>query len=102
MSGVETDECRYFVSHGRVDLPPILVGATDAAAFSHRNTFIRAHFDRAGVLKGFDKVVYGEVELAHRYDYHDNGVIRRAEISGFDEEAVAPRFDEAGIRIARV
>jgi len=53
-------------------------------------------------LKGFDKVVYGEVELAHRYDYHDNGVIRRAEISGFDEEAVAPRFDEAGIRIARV
>jgi len=97
MSGVETDECRYFVSHGGVDLPPILVGATDAAAFSHRNTF-----NRAGVLKGFDKVVYGEVELAHRYDYHDNGVIRRAEISGFDEEAVAPRFDEAGIRIARV
>jgi hypothetical protein len=98
----EAGECRFFVSYSGVNVPPSLVGAIDPAALSHRNTFIRAYFDRAGVLKGFDKVVYGEVEFAHRYDYHRNGVIKRAEISRLDEETVSLCFDEAGARIAPV
>jgi len=45
---------------------------------------------------GFDKMVYGEVELAHRYVYHDNGLLKRAEISMLDEDTVTLCFDEAG------
>jgi hypothetical protein len=100
MGIVETEECRFFVSYSGVNLPLRLVGVIDSAALSHRNSFIRASFDPAGVLKGFDKVVYGVVELSHRYDYRENGVIEKAEISGLDEEPVLLCFDEAGVRMA--
>jgi hypothetical protein len=69
-------------------------------ALSNRNTFIRAWFDRAGMLSGFDKLVYGEVELSHRYEYHANGRLRRAEIMMLDEEPVAMNFDETGSQLS--
>lgn len=92
-------ECRFFASYSGVKLPLRLVNAIEAEALSNRNTFIRAYFDGAGVLKGFDKLVYGEVELAHRYAYHESGVLSRAEISMLDEEPVVLRFDGAGRQI---
>jgi Family of unknown function (DUF6156) len=94
-------ECRFFVSYSGVKLPFNLVNSIAAEALSHRNTFIRAYFDKAGMLSGFDKVVYGEVELAHRYEYHGNGALRRAEITMLDEDAVVMCFDEAGAQISR-
>jgi hypothetical protein len=53
------------------------------------------------MLSGFDKVVYGEVELSHRYQYHGNGRLRRAEIVMLDEEPAALHFDEAGSQVSR-
>lgn len=47
-------------------------------------------------MLGFEKMVYGEVELAHRYAYHDNGALKRAEISMLDEDTVILCFNEAG------
>ncbi len=88
-------ECRYFTTYTGVKLPFNLVNAIDAEALSNRNTFIRAYFDSAGLMTGFDKVVYGEVELAHRYEYHGNGNLSRAEIT-MDEDSFVVRFDEAG------
>lgn len=100
-AGFETDqECRFFASYSGVKLPPRLVNAIEPDALSNRNTFIRAYFDRAGALTGFDKLVYGEVELAHRYDYHDSGALRRARISMLDEEPVVIHFDLAGRQIS--
>lgn len=97
---VETgEECRFFASYSGVKLPLNLVGTIEAGALSNRNTFIRAYFDRAGTLKGFDKIVYGEVELAHRYAYHDSGALSCAEITMLDEVPVILRFDEAGRQI---
>lgn len=93
-------ECRFFVSYSGVKLPFNLVNAIAAEALSNRNTFIRAYFDKAGMLSGFDKVVYGEVELSHRYEYHDNGLLRCAEIVMLDEEPAALSFDEAGSQIS--
>lgn len=90
-------ECRFFVSYSGVKLPLNLVNAIAPDALSNRNTFIRAYFDKAGMLRGFDKVVYGEVELAHRYQYDGNGALRRAEITMLDEDAVVLSFDEAGV-----
>ncbi len=85
-----TDEngwkCRFFVTYSGVRLPPRLVDVIAPEALSNRNTFIRGYFDAAGVLKGFDKVVYGDVELSHRYHYHANGVLSRADIMMSDEE----------------
>jgi len=93
-------ECRFFVSYSGVKLPFNLVNAIAPEALSNRNTFIRAWFDRAGLLSGFDKMVYGEVELSHRYDYHGNGRLRRVEIVMQDEEPVAMSFDEAGSQLS--
>jgi hypothetical protein len=88
-------ECRFFVSYSGVRLPFNLVNPIPAEVLSHRNTFFRAYFDKKGRLSGFDKVVYGEVELSHRYEYHDNGALKRAEIVMQDEEPVALTFDRA-------
>lgn len=93
-------ECRFFLSYTGIKLPFNLVNAIDAEALSNRNTFIRAYFDKAGLLSGFDKVVYGEVELSHRYQYHGNGQLSRAEIIMLDEEPAALSFDEAGAQIS--
>ncbi len=93
-------ELRFFVSYSGVKLPFNLVNAIPADALSNRNTFIRAYFNDAGVLTGFDKVVYGEIELSHRYEYHGNGVLRRAEIVMLDEEPAVVNFDEAGERVS--
>lgn len=94
-------DCRFFVSYSGVTLFFNLVNPITAETLSNRNTFIRAYFE-AGVLTGFEKMVYGEVELAHRYEYHDNGVLRRAEIVMLDEDAVILCFDETGARISNM
>lgn len=89
-------DCQFFVSYSGVRLPFNLVNPIAAEALSNRNTFIRAYFDTAGALTGFDKVVYGEVELSHRYEYHGNGVLRRAEIIMLEDDPAVLCFDEAG------
>ena len=93
--GEAVQDCRFFVSYSGVRLPVNLVTPIPAESLANRNTFIRAFFDPAGKLTGFDKMVYGEVELAHRYDYHDSGVLKRAEIT-MDEDTVVLWFDETG------
>jgi len=93
-------QCRFFTSYSGVKLPFNLVNAIAADSLANRNTFIRAYFDHAGMLSGFDKVVYGEVELSHRYEYHGNGQLRRAEIVMLDEEPAALNFDETGSKVS--
>jgi hypothetical protein len=92
-------DCRYYLSYRGVEPPSIMVGPLAEEALANRNTFIRAYFDRAGVLHGFDKIVYGEVELSHRYQYHPNGRIRRAEIAMPDEDPGTVDFDDTGRRL---
>jgi Family of unknown function (DUF6156) len=92
-------ECRYFSTYSGVKLPFNLVNAIESEALSNRNTFIRAYFDTAGALTGFDKIVYGEVELSHSYQYHGNGALSRAEITMLDEDTLVVHFDEAGAQI---
>jgi hypothetical protein len=98
MPGEAPPECRFFVSYSGVKLPFNLVDPIAPDALSNRNTFIRAYYDRAGLLVRFEKIVYGEVELAHRYEYHRNGALHRAEIVMLDEDAVVLCFDESGVR----
>lgn len=92
-------DCRFFVSYSGVKLPFHLVNPVAEEALSNRNTYIKAYFDKSGQLKGFDKMVYGDVELSHRYDFHGNGALKLAEIVMLDEEPVTLYFDEAGAQI---
>lgn len=86
---------RYFATYSGVRLPLRLVTPIEAEALSNRNTFIRARFDAAGRLLECEKLVYGEVELTHRYQYDADGALRQAEVTMLDEDTRILHFDGA-------
>jgi hypothetical protein len=96
MSQPDRADCRYFATYSGVKLPLRLVTPIDEAALTNRNTFMRAYFDAMGRLTACEKVVYGEVELAHRYEYYASGSLKRAEITMLDEEPACLHFQEDG------
>lgn len=85
MSEAQVD-CRYFATYSGVKLPLNLVSPIPEAELANRNTFMRAYFDSLGRLVACEKIVYGEVEMAHRYEYDAQGTLARAEIRMLDEE----------------
>lgn len=87
---------RYFVTYSGVQLPFKLVNELTEAELDNRNTYFRGHFDTEGRLTGFDKIVYGELELTHRYVYRDNGALMQATITDADEETTTLDFDDGG------
>jgi hypothetical protein len=89
-------ECRHFVTYSGVRLPLKLVNPLEAADIANRNTYFRAWFDEHGRLIKVEKVVYGEVELQHRYDYHGDGRLKLAEITEADGESRLLHFDVQG------
>jgi hypothetical protein len=93
-------EYRYFATYSGVKLPLNLVSPLEEAALANRNTYIRAGYDAAGRMVMCEKLVYGEVELAHRYEYHASGVLKRAEIVMMDEEPAVLSFNEDGTPLA--
>jgi len=88
--------CRYFVSYTGIKLPLKLVNPLEEEGLRHRNTFFRAYFDSQERLLACEKVVYGEIELQHRYEYYDSGVLKQAEITNSDQEVTVMQFDERG------
>lgn len=87
---------RFFVTYTGVKLPFKLVNELQAGEVENRNTYFRGFFDRQERLTGFDKLAYGEIELAHRYAYHDNGKLSVAEITDIDGETTLLVFDAEG------
>ena len=90
-------DCRYFLTYSGVKLPLNLVSPIGEADTRNRNTFMRAYYDSQGLMVVCQKVVYGEIEMEHRYEYHANGVISRAEISLPDEDDALICFDDSGL-----
>jgi hypothetical protein len=86
---------RYFLSYTGVKLPMNLVSPLTEADLKNRNTFMRASYDDQDRLTGWDKMVYGDVQLSHRYDYHPNGALKQAVIV-MDEDTTVLDFDETG------
>jgi ABC-type tungstate transport system permease subunit len=87
-----TEASRFFLATNGIKLPLQLVSEIEAAALTNRNTYIRAFYDDAGRLLRFEKMVYGEIELTHIYQYDAEGVLRRAEIAMVDEEPTVLEF----------
>ncbi|ATQ69780.1 MULTISPECIES: DUF6156 family protein [Methylosinus] len=94
MSNDEGDY-RYFLTYSGVSLPLNLVSPLAANDLNNRNTYFRARYDDADRLLLAEKLVYGEVELSHAYEYRAEGGLARAVIVlGEDETEVL--FDENG------
>jgi hypothetical protein len=88
---------RYFLSYAGVKLPLNMVNEIQESDLNHRNTYFRTLHDGEGRVVFMEKLVYGEVHLSHRYEYHGSGALKLAEIqSGEDDEATVLSFDEAG------
>lgn len=87
---------RYFVTYTGIKLPFKLVNELQTGEVANRNTYFVGYFDGLDRLTGFDKLAYGEIELQHRYTYHDNGRLSAAEITDIDGEVTMLVFDTEG------
>lgn len=76
---------RYFVSYSGIKLPLKLVNEISAEGLHNRNTYYRGYFDADGKMLRCQKMVYGEVESEHDYEYYPDGVLQHAKISADDE-----------------
>ena len=95
----DTTTIRYFVTYSGIRPPARLVDPLSEAELANRNTFIRARYDADDRLIGFDKMVYGAVELAHSYTRHANGRLATATIAMDGDESVLV-FDDEGRPVA--
>lgn len=83
----------YFTTYTGVRLPLKFVNPLEEHEVRNRNTYFCAYYDDADRLIGCHKLVYGEVELTHRYEYRDDGSLRRAEITETDDSPRELLFD---------
>jgi len=90
---------RHFVTYSGIRPPARLVEPLTEADLLNRNTFIRARYDAEDRLLGFEKMVYGAVELAHAYTWHANGRLATARIAMGGEESLIA-FDAEGRPVA--
>lgn len=99
MDGHSHETCRYFATYSGIKLPIKLSQPLEGSAIINRNTYFRAFFDQDGRMTHFQKMVYGEIELQHRYQFHANGLLKQAEITDAEQEVTVLNFDESGTAI---
>ena len=80
MNKEQQTECRYFVSYSGIKLPLKLVNEITEASLNNQNTYYRGYFNAQDKLLLCQKIVYGEVESEHQYQYYDNGILKSAQI----------------------
>ena len=91
----------YFLSYTGVRLPLKLVTPLGEDEVRNRNTYFSALFDGDERLILCRKMVYGEIDMEHRYSYHANGTLQRAEIVNEDDETRVIEYDDQGGVIAQ-
>lgn len=89
---------RYFVSYSGIKLPLKLVNEITEDSLNNRNTYFHSSFDAQDRMLLCQKIVYGEVESEHRYQYYANGVLKHAQITE-DDEVREIHFNESGERV---
>lgn len=77
---------RYFLTYRGTRLPLQLTEELPVEALGHRNTYFRARYDAQDRLLCCEKLVYGEVELSHCYEYDAAGRLYCAVITVGDDE----------------
>ena len=89
--------CRYFLTYTGVKLPLTLLNELAPDKLGNRITFFHGYYDGLGRLVRLQKMVYGEIEMEHRYQYDETGLLQRAEIVDIDGEVTVLEFDENGL-----
>jgi hypothetical protein len=84
-SNLETT-ARYFLTYSGRQLPLQLTEELQANALRNRNTWFEAEYDVQGRMRSVLKMVYGEVEMRHDYDYDASGRLCGATILLGEEE----------------
>jgi len=94
MENKQSLQCRHFVSYTGVKLPLKLITPIDGESVDKRITFFRGYYNAQEQLVTVEKVVYGEIEFEHRYDYHADGRLKSAELREEDEAPKVMQFDD--------
>lgn len=94
MKDKQSLQCRHFVSYSGIKLPLKLITPLDGESVDKRIAYFRAYYNDLEQLVAVEKVVYGEIEFEHRYDYYANGRLMSAELREFDEAPRVMQFDE--------
>lgn len=84
--------CRHFVSYTGVSLPLKLITPLEDESLDRRITYFRGYYNDQEQLMAVEKVVYGEIEFEHRYQYHPDGRLKSAELIEADEEPRVMQF----------
>ena len=77
---------RHFVTYSGVKLPLNLNSELTDAEIHNRITFYRAGYDASGLLLKVEKLVYGEIESFHEYQYYPDGPLQQARVVSITEE----------------
>jgi hypothetical protein len=85
--------CRHYVTYSGMELPLNLVTPMEEDDLENRITFFRGYYDERDQLMAVEKVVYGEIEFEHRYQYHDDGRLKLVELIETGEEPRLLQFD---------
>jgi hypothetical protein len=93
MDAKQSLSCQHYVSYSGVTLPLKLITPLEADSLERRITYFRGYYDDRGRLVAVKKIVYGEVEFEHRYEYHPDGRLKSAELIEADEEPRVMEFD---------
>lgn len=88
--------CRHYVAYTGVRLPFKFVNEITDHDLHLRNTYFKAFYDDTQRLVSCQKIVYGDIEFEHKYDYYHNGKLKRAEIREADEEIRIINYSEQG------
>ena len=89
-------KCRHFLTYTGIKLPLKLLNPLVDADIANRNTYFRAYYDDQDRMVVCQKVVYGEIEFEHRYEYYAGGTLRRAEIIEAEDDPKVMCFNEQG------
>lgn len=85
--------CRHYVSYTGVALPLKLITPLEGDDLGTRITYFRGYYNHQDQLLTVEKVVYGEIEFEHRYQYHPDGRLKSAELIETDEAPRVMQFD---------
>jgi hypothetical protein len=85
--------CRHYVSYSGVELPLNLITPLEGENLDRRITYFRGYYNDQQQLVALEKVVYGEVEFEHRYEYHADGRLKSAVLIEVDEDPRVVQFD---------
>ena len=89
-------QCRCFTSYTGVKLPLKLVNELDDESLDKRISYFKGFFDEHGRLKILEKVVYGEIEFSHHYEYSDDNMLSKAILIEAEEVPRTLVFDNEG------